>query len=133
MNFRKLIEQAMNEARDEFAEIVTRKLSQLMGDTDTPRAKAVTRRGRPPGRPSAKKLKAKRGRVPADHMTDLRTKILKTLHSGETLKKAQILERAGLKESEATRVGSVLKKLKEDGMLNMYGNKGAASYSLKND
>jgi hypothetical protein len=134
LNFRKLIEQAMNEARDEFAAIVARKLAALMGDAGAsskpPRAATPGRRGRPAA--AAPSRKGGRQRAPADHMAALRDKVLSTMRSsGEPMKKSQIVKSARLPEGETPRVGQVLKRLKDEGLLSMKGQKGAAVYTLR--
>ena len=138
MNFRKLIEKAMFEVRDEFAAIVSRKLAELMGDgavsRGVPRAKSPKGRGRngekrPVGRPrEASRL---RSRAPADHMAELRDKVVAALRAGEPMKKNQIMRAAKLGEDEATRVGSVLRKLKDEGVVAMKGQKAVATYTLE--
>lgn len=133
MNFRKLIEKAMFEVRDEFAAIVARKLAELMGD-DEPKG-----RGRPR---AAKAEKAKervakpttvrkpRSRAPADHMVAVRERILAVL-TVEPMKKQQIVLSARLDEADAARVGSFLRKLKEEGLVTMQGEKALATYTLR--
>ena len=127
MNFRKLIEKALNEAREEYAEIVARKLRELMGDEE--RAAPA----RPHARPKAPTPKGDktRSRAPANHMAVLREKVIGALRAGEPMKKSQIMKGARLGEEETARVGNVLKKLKDEGMLAMKGEKGAATYTLK--
>ena len=134
MNFRKLIEQAMHEVRDEFAVIVARKLAELMGDPSGSRSaasragtKEPARRGRPP---KALKAASSRSRAPKDHMAQLREKVLSALQAGEAMKKAQIMKAARLDEAESARVANVLKKLKDDGVVSMKGQKAVATYTL---
>jgi hypothetical protein len=126
-SIRKLIEQALEEARDEFALIVKRKLEALMGDEPpAPRA---------PGRPAVTKKKAapegRRSRTPESHMAELRTRVLSAMPTGEPLKRAKIIELARLSKDDAPRVASVLKKLKDEGVLSMRGAKASATYTRK--
>jgi hypothetical protein len=137
MNFRKLIEKAMYEVRDEFAVIVQRKLAELMGDAEaSPRGSALrgpTARAegkRPVGRPPKESSRG-RSRAPADHMAELREKVLAALHGGEPMKKNQIMRAAKLDEDEASRVGSVLRKLKDERVVTMKGQKAVATYTLE--
>ncbi len=135
MNIRKLIEQALHEARDEFAEIVQRKLEALMGD-----AEPVSKR---PGRPKkivsaslgSKTARAERGskrtRAPESHMAELRSRVLAGMPVGEPLKRSRIIELAGLTGEDGARVAAVLRKLKEDGVLVMRGAKASATYTRK--
>jgi len=133
MNFRKLIEKAMYEVRDEFAAIVQRKLAELMGDAELGAAKAAgspPRTGkRPVGRPKGSTRAG--SRVAPDHMAELREKIVSALRSGETMKKNQIMRAAKLGEDESSRVASVLRKLKDEGVVTMKGQKAIATYTLK--
>jgi hypothetical protein len=140
MSIRRLIEQALNEARDEFAEIVQRKLEALMGD-----AESASKAPRPARRVSAKTSSAKtpsakvgtggarerRKRAPESHMAELRAKILGAMPAGESLKRSQIVELAGLADEDALRISGVLKKLKDEGVISMRGEKAAATYTRK--
>lgn len=147
--FRKLIEQAMFEVRDEFAEIVSRKLAELLGDAEprSSRAGASTHNLRAPTRarlppreapeaaPSprqsgkaASKGPSRRNRTPASKMSELRDRVLGALDRREAMKKSQILERAGLDESDETRLSAVLRKLKDEGLIVMQGTKASATY-----
>ncbi len=136
-NIRELIERALIEAQEEFAAIVQRKLAELMGDASGPASVAAPRRaakpvGRPPAKASAKAAaSASRARVPSDHMSTLRERVLGAIPAGEAWKKSQIMAAARLDEGEAQRVGLVLKRLKDEGVLLMRGQKGAATYALK--
>lgn len=119
-SIRKLIEQALEEAREEFALIVKRKLEALMGDTDSAAPRARTTR--PANR---------RSRTPESHMAELRSKVLSAMPHGEPLKRARIIELARLSKDDAPRVASVLKKLKDEGALSMKGSKASATYTRK--
>ncbi len=130
MNFRKLIEQAMFELRDEFAVLVAKKLEELMGDAAPPRQGAEGRRGKPAKRP-AKKAEGRRARAPGAHMVELRDKLLAALADGAPRKRAQILEEAGISADEAVRVATVLRRLKDEGLLVMKGTKASATYTLR--
>jgi hypothetical protein len=139
MNFRQLIEKAMHEARDEFADVVARKLEALMGGTSS----APARRG--PGRPpkttsaaaeSPRPLKSrasrgKPGRAAPDHMAQLQEKILHAMPPGQAMKKSAIMKAARLPNVEETRVRNILAKLKGAGVLAMKGQRGSAVYTLK--
>ncbi len=127
-NIRELIERALLEAQQEFASVVQRKLAALMGDAPAGRPTATRTPPRPPERAPRRTV---RSRVPRDHMDTLRQRILSTMPPGEAQKKAQIMAAARLDEDEAQRVGLVLKRLKEEGLLVMRGQKGAATYTLK--
>lgn len=131
-NIRSLIERALREAQEEFAAIVQRKLDELMGDVPAP--EPATRKRKVAAPTSAVPTKAPRGarvRVPRDHMSALREQILGGMRAGEAMKKSQIIAASGLSEAEAQRVGLILKRLKEEGVLSMRGQKGAATYTLK--
>ncbi|GAC1351301.1 MAG: hypothetical protein NVS3B20_10680 [Polyangiales bacterium] len=133
MNFRKLIEKAMHEAQAEFALIVSRKLAELMGDAEVgsavPRRRVVRAAGKPlPSRADARA--GSRGRAPANHMAELREKVLSALKAGEPMKKNQIMKAARLSEREGARVGNILRKLKDDGLVGMKGQKAIATYTL---
>lgn len=142
MNFRKLIEQAMFELRDEFAVLVAKKLEQLMGDAEPgpagkgrkgskgPSARPLRKASTPAtGRASAGA--GRRTRTPGTHMAELREKLLAVLSDGVARKRAQILEEAGLSVDEATRVATVLRRLKDEGLLTMKGTKASATYMLR--
>jgi hypothetical protein len=126
-SIRELIDRALREAQEEFAAIVQRKLSELMGDADT----AAPARARKPAAAPKPARKGARARVPADHMATLRERVLSGMRPGEAMKKSQIMSAARLGDDEAQRVGLVLKRLKDEGVLAMRGQKGAATYSLK--
>lgn len=135
MNFRKLIEQAMFELRDEFAVLVAKKLEQLMGDAE-PGGKHAKGRATAPAKPrrAGRKVESggsRRTRTPGAHMLELREKLLSALADGAPRKRAQILEEAGLSSDEATRVATVLKRLKDEGVLSMKGTKASATYMLR--
>lgn len=135
MNIRQLIEKALNEARDEFAAIVQRKLEELMGDAEAP-TKPARAAGRPrastPVRSGAKAAEAaRRSRAPESHMAELRAKVLAAMPQGEPLKRSQIVERARLGGGDETRVATVLRKLKDEGILVMRGTKASATYTRK--
>jgi hypothetical protein len=141
-SIRKLIEQALEEARDEFAAIIARKVAEVMGDVDLP-----ARKGRPPkihanAAPRTTKRtpittgahgthKGKRTRAPQRHMEELRGKVLAALESGKTMKRAQVVAAARLDASEAGRVAQVLRRLKDEGLLSMQGQKASATYTLR--
>lgn len=135
MNFRKLIEQAMFELRDEFAVLVAKKLEQLMGDAAPAPRKGRATAGKPSPKPTRAGRKvdggARRTRTPGTHMLELREKLLSALADGAPRKRAQILEEAGLSTDEATRVATVLKRLKDEGLLTMKGTKASATYMLR--
>lgn len=128
-SIRELIERALREAQEEFAAIVERKLSELMGDAP---AVAPTRARKSEAAPTkAARKGGARARVPADHMATLRERVLSAMRPGEAMKKSQIMSAARLGDDEAQRVGLILKRLKDEGVLAMRGQKGAATYSLK--
>lgn len=136
-SIRKLIEQALEEARDEFALIMKRKLEALMGDEPVtrPRAAADTRTravadSRAPARAS-RTASGRRSRTPETHMAELRSRVIAAMPQGEPLKRARILELARLSKEDAGRVASVLKKLKDEGVLSMRGAKASATYTRK--
>ncbi len=134
MNFRKLIEQAMFELRDEFALLIAKKLDQLIGDSPAP---GRARRGRPPKSTVAPKKASPRGaptprraRAHGDHMDGLRSKVLAALGDGAPRKRAQILADARLGKDEAVRVATLLRRLKDEGIVSMRGHKASATYTL---
>jgi hypothetical protein len=130
MNFRQLIEKAMYEARDEFAGIVAKKLSELMGSEEN----APRRRGRPPKAHAAEKrpgAKRGHGRAAPDHMATLQEKILHAMTPGQAMKKSAIMKAARLPDDEETRVRNILARLKGAGVLSMKGVRGSAVYTLK--
>jgi hypothetical protein len=138
-NIRELIARALHEAQEEFAAIVERKLAELMGDASsnasasrrTPKASAKAA-VKAPAKAQAKPVASgSRTRVPSDHMATLREKVLQAMPAGEAWKKGQIMAAARLDEDEGQRVGLVLKRLKDEGLLVMRGQKGAATYALK--
>lgn len=63
-------------------------------------------------------------------MAQLREKVLSALQTGDAMKKAQIMKAARLDETESARVANVLKKLKDDGVVSMKGQKAVATYTL---
>ncbi len=140
MNFRQLIEKAMFELRDEFAELVARKLVELMGDGDAPAkvkpSKRVVSSASPKVKANASKTKPqpktrdKRERAPESHMAALRDKVVTALRSGGALKKSDVLRSAGLSAEEGQRVAQVLRRLKEEGVVRMKGDKATATYTL---
>lgn len=138
-NIRELIARALHEAQEEFAAIVERKLAELMGDASanasaarrTPKAAAKIAAKAPPKGPAKPVASGSRTRVPSDHMATLREKVLQAMPAGEAWKKGQIMAAAHLDEDEGQRVGLVLKRLKDEGLLVMRGQKGAATYALK--
>ena len=105
-SIRRLIEQALEEAREEFALIVKRKLEALMGEAEPVRARATPARA-----PSGSKGKpaGRRSRTPESHMAELRSRVLSAMPNGEPLKRARIIELARLSKDDAPRVASVLK------------------------
>ena len=139
-SIRKLIERALEEARDEFAAIIARKVAEVMGDVDVP-----ARKGRPAksggAAPRASKRATvaslgktstgKRTRAPQRHMEELRGKVLVALESGTAMKRSQIIAAAKLDASEAGRVAQVLRRLKDEGRLSMQGRKASATYTLR--
>lgn len=134
MNFRQLIEKAMFELRDEFAELVARKLVELMGDEDAkpsakPRSGSAAKAK--PARPSTASSRPRtRERAPGSHMTALREQVVAALRSGGPMKKSEVLRVAGLSPDEGPRVAQVLRKLKDDGVVRMKGDKATATYTL---
>jgi hypothetical protein len=137
-NIRELIARALHEAQEEFAAIVERKLAELMGDASAAAAprRAPKATAKAPAKAAAKPLakpvaSGSRSRVPSDHMATLREKVLEAMPTGEAWKKGQIMAAAHLDEDEGQRVGLVLKRLKDEGLLVMRGQKGAATYALK--
>lgn len=151
MNFRKLIEQAMFELRDEFAVLVAKKLEELMGDAGSARetgargagargpgasgkgARGAGARAGRPAKAAAAKAAGRRTRAPGAHMVELRDKLLAALADGAPRKRAQILEEAGLSADEAVRVATVLRRLKDEGLLVMKGTKASATYTLRSN
>jgi hypothetical protein len=139
-SIRKLIEQALEEARDEFAAIIARKVAEVMGDVAVPARKgrlahaagAAPRASKRPAATSPHKgASGKRTRVPQRHMQELRGKVLAALDSGKTMKRAQIVAAAKLDASEAGRVAQVLRRLKDEGLLSMQGQKASATYTRR--
>jgi hypothetical protein len=135
MNFRQLIEKAMHEARDEFADVVARKLEALMGVEP----QAARRPGRPPASaaaatpPPARRSSRGRGgrRAAPEHMANIQEKVLHAMTPGEPMKKGAIMKAARLGDGEETRVRNVLARLKSAGVLTMKGVRGSATYTLK--
>lgn len=156
-NIRSLIAQALEEAREEFAEIVQRKLEALMGDREVaprrpgPERKATRRApaasaassvssvssGRPAAPTRAVRPRAdgaestKRARAPESYMADLRARVLSAMPVGEPLKRARIVELARVDAADEPRVAGVLRKLKDEGILAMQGTKASAVYTRK--
>lgn len=140
-SIRKLIEQALEEARDEFAAIIARKVAEVMGDVEIParKGRASTSAAAAPRaiKRSSSHLahahahKGKRTRAPQRHMEELRGKVLAALESGKTMKRAQVVAAAKLDASEAGRVAQVLRRLKDEGLLSMQGQKASATYTLR--
>ena len=64
-------------------------------------------------------------------MAELRQKILAAMPIGEPMKKSRIIELARLPEAEEPRVANVLRKLKDEGVLQMRGSKASATYTRK--
>ena len=138
-NIRSLIAQALEEAREEFAEIVQRKLEALMGDGDGSSRAPVAPKGRAPrasrpgprrsGKPAPASDGARRTRVNEAHMADLRARVLSAMPLGTPLKRAHIIERASIAEDDEARVAGVLRKLKDEGVLEMRGVKASAVYT----
>jgi hypothetical protein len=130
-SIRRLIEQALEEAKDEFAEIIKRKLEALMGDEPAPLPRKP---GRPPAAPERSAPRAptgKRVRTPESQMAELRQRILSAMPPGEPLKRSRILEAARLSSADATRVANVLRKLKDEGIITMRGARASATYTRK--
>jgi hypothetical protein len=126
-SIRKLIEQALEEAQAEFAEIVKRKLEALMGDVPEP-----TDRRTPPKRTAERAASAaKRHRTPETQMAQLRDRVLSAMPVGEPVKRSRILELARLSSGDAVRVANVLRKLKDDGIVTMRGSRASATYTRK--
>jgi len=128
-SIRKLIEQALEEAQAEFAEIVKRKLEALMGDV--PAEAEPRRRTEPKRAPPARPTTDKRHRTPETHMAELRQRVLAAMPVGEPLKRSRILELARLSAADAIRVANVLRKLKDEGVVTMRGARASATYSRK--
>jgi hypothetical protein len=132
MNIRKLIEKALDEAREEFAAIVQRKLEELMGDEPTPgpgrRKPARVREAAEKPRSSGK---GTRTRAPESEMAGLRTKVIAAMPLGQAMKRAQIADAADLPATETARLSNVLRKLKDEGVLSMKGTKASATYTRK--
>lgn len=130
-SIRKLIEQALEEAQAEFAEIVKRKLEALMGDVPEERP---ARRAETPKRPAAKapaSRDAKRVRTPESQMAELRQRVLSAMPVGEPLKRSRILELARLSPDDAVRVANILRRLKDEGIVTMRGARASATYTRK--
>lgn len=132
-SIRELIARALEEARDEFAEIVQRKLEELMGE-----APSVEASRPPPPRPRAPREPAaapgggaRRKRTPESAMGELRARIVAAMPIGEPMKRSQILKSAGLDEGELTRLSNVLRKLKDEGVVEMKGERAAATYTRR--
>lgn len=130
-SIRKLIEQALEEAREEFAEIVKRKLEALMGDAEPERPSRPRASSAAVAPSSSSKKASKRNRTPEAAMAELRSRVLSAMPMGEPLKRARILELARLSKEDASRVASVLRKLKDEGVLSMRGSKASATYTRK--
>ncbi|MBI2394589.1 MAG: hypothetical protein HYV09_33780 [Deltaproteobacteria bacterium] len=136
-SIRKLIEQALEEAREEFAEIVKRKLEALMGDGEAaPRrapkpARPEGRRARRPAAAPDEPSRGRRSRAPEAHMAELRSRVLSAMPMGEPLKRARIIELARVSDEDEPRVAAVLRKLKDEGILQMRGTKASAVYTRK--
>ncbi|MGZ3449577.1 MAG: hypothetical protein ACXVEF_08245 [Polyangiales bacterium] len=132
MNIRKLIEKALDEAREEFAAIVARKLEELMGDA-TPAPEPRRRKAGAPKRASTVAASGPKGRTraPESQIAALRAKVIAAMPVGHAMKRAQIAEAAGLPPSEALRLSNVLRKLKEENVLSMRGTKASATYTRK--
>ena len=137
MSIRKLIEQALEEARDEFAAIIARKVAEVMGDIEGPARKARAAASTKVAPRTAKRTgpaharAGKRTRAPQRHMEELRAKVMAALESGKTMKRAQIVAAAKLDASEAGRVAQVLRRLKDEGLLSMQGQKASATYTFR--
>jgi hypothetical protein len=127
-SIRRLIEQALEEAKDEFAEIIKRKLEALMGDEPEPLPR---KSGKAPAAPPAARSSGKRVRTPESQMAELRQRILSAMPAGEPLKRSRILEAARLSSADATRVANVLRKLKDEGIITMRGARASATYTRK--
>lgn len=141
-NFRTLIERAMRETQAEFAQVVTRKLNELLGSTlselgrrPAPKG-AATRKlvARGPGSSTKTPPKpAKRRRsTPAD-LAALQDKLLHAMEPGRAMKKGEIMKAARLGDADDLRVTNVLAKLREAGIITMQGQKRLATYVLKAD
>jgi len=145
-NIRSLIEQALEEAREEFAEIVKRKLEALMGDRPLastssreapPHTRRTTTKPTPPSRPRPPRTApvgedvGRRTRAPESHMAELRARVLASMPVGEPLKRARIVELARVDDEDEPRIAGVLRKLKDEGILQMRGTKASAVYTRK--
>lgn len=64
-------------------------------------------------------------------MAELRSRVLAAMPAGEPVKRSRILELARLSKEDAGRVASVLRKLKDEGVLSMRGSKASATYTRK--
>lgn len=140
-NIRSLIAQALEEAREEFAEIVQRKLEALMGDRplEPVERKEGPRTPKPAARPrvasprvaSAERDASRRTRAPESHMAELRARVLAAMPVGEPLKRARIVELARISDEDEPRVAGVLRRLKDEGILQMRGTKASAVYTRR--
>ncbi len=135
-SIRKLIEQALEEAQAEFAEIVRRKLEALMGDVpEAPPARRPAGASGEAKRAAATKRSSaangKRIRTPESEMAELRQRVLNAMPIGETLKRSRILELARLSSDDAVRVANILRKLKDEGLVTMRGSRASATYTRK--
>lgn len=132
-SIRKLIEQALEEAQQEFAEIVKRKLEALMGDTPAERDRPPARRveTKRPAASARAVSDSKRARTPESQMAELRQRVLNAMPVGEPVKRSRILELARLSPDDAVRVANILRKLKDEGVVTMRGARASATYTRK--
>ena len=135
MNFRKLIEKAMHEAKDDFAAIIATKVAELMGDEEantSTRRRSGGKTSRAPAKLRAKSNDKQRRAAP-DHMTKIQEKVIHAMKPGVAMKKSDIMKAARLPDDEETRVRNILAKLKNGGVLSMKGVRGSAVYSLREE
>ncbi|MBX7197225.1 MAG: hypothetical protein K1X94_34565 [Sandaracinaceae bacterium] len=116
-----------------------RKLEALMGDhpvspTGPARRQRTSTRATKAERAPAEtseRATGKRTRVPESHMAELRARVLSAMPVGEPLKRARIVELARVSEDDEPRVAAVLRKLKDEGILQMRGTKASAVYTRR--
>lgn len=64
-------------------------------------------------------------------MAGLRARVLAAMPVGEPLKRARIVELARISDEDEPRVAGVLRKLKDEGILEMRGTKASAVYTRR--
>ncbi len=131
MNIRMLIQRAIEEAREEFESIVTRRLAELMGDVASPGAKNAAQTKAKSAAPAAKRgapARAARGprvKVDASNIDDV---VLRAIVGSEGIRKAGILAAAGLTAKDDARVSAALIRLRTSGKIVMTGSRRGANY-----